>query len=36
MAGGAPVTQDFIDKTGADAYGVNAASASENAKALVA
>jgi len=36
MAGGAPVTQDFIDKIGADAYGANAASASENAKALVA
>ena len=35
MAGGAPVTQDFIDKIGADAYGANAASASENAKALV-
>ena len=25
MAGGAPVTQDFIDKIGADAYGANAA-----------
>jgi len=36
MAGGAPVTQDFIDKIGADAYGANAASASENAKTLVA
>ncbi len=36
MAGGAPVTQDFIEKIGADAYGANAASASENAKALVA
>jgi len=36
MAGGAPVTQDFIDKIGADAYGANAASASENAKALMA
>jgi 5-methyltetrahydrofolate--homocysteine methyltransferase len=35
MAGGAPVTQDFIEKIGADAYGSNAASASENAKALV-
>ena len=34
MAGGAPVTQDFIEKIGADAYGANAASASENAKAL--
>jgi corrinoid protein of di/trimethylamine methyltransferase len=36
MAGGAPVTQDFIDKIGADAYGANAASASENARALIA
>jgi corrinoid protein of di/trimethylamine methyltransferase len=36
MAGGAPVTQDFIEKIGADAYGANAASASENAKALIA
>jgi corrinoid protein of di/trimethylamine methyltransferase len=35
MAGGAPVTQDFVDKIGADAYGANAASASEKAKALV-
>jgi hypothetical protein len=29
---GAPVTQDFIDKIGADAYGANAASAVEKAK----
>ena len=36
MAGGAPVTQDFVDKIGGDAYGANAASASEKAKALVA
>ena len=36
MAGGAPVTQDFIEKIGADAYGANAAAASEKAKALVA
>jgi len=36
MAGGAPVTQDFVDKIGADAYGANAATASEKAKALVA
>jgi corrinoid protein of di/trimethylamine methyltransferase len=36
MAGGAPVTQDFIDKIGADAYGANAAAASEKAKALMA
>ena len=34
MAGGAPVTQDFIDKIGADTYGANAA-ASEKAKALL-
>jgi 5-methyltetrahydrofolate--homocysteine methyltransferase len=36
MADGAPVTQDFIDKIGADAYEANAAAASEKAKALVA
>ena len=36
MAGGAPVTQDFIDKIGADAYGANAAAASEKAKDLLA
>ena len=36
MAGGAPVTQDFIEKIGADAYGANAAAASEKAKALLA
>ncbi len=36
MAGGAPVTQDFVDKIGGDAYGANAASASDKAKALVA
>ena len=36
MAGGAPVTQDFVDKIGADAYGANAASAVEKAKELVA
>ena len=35
MAGGAPVTQDFVDKIGADAYGANAASASEKAKGLI-
>jgi 5-methyltetrahydrofolate--homocysteine methyltransferase len=35
MAGGAPVTQDFIDKIGADAYGANAASAVDKAKALI-
>jgi corrinoid protein of di/trimethylamine methyltransferase len=36
MAGGAPVTKDFVNKIGGDAYGANAASASEKAKALVA
>jgi 5-methyltetrahydrofolate--homocysteine methyltransferase len=36
MAGGAPVTQDFVDKIGGDGYGSNAASAAEKAKALVA
>jgi len=36
MAGGAPVTQDFIEKIGADAYGANAAAASEKAKAVLA
>ncbi len=36
MAGGAPVTQAFVDKIGADAYGADAASASEKAKALLA
>jgi len=36
MAGGAPVTQDFVDKIGADAYGANAVSAVEKAKELVA
>ncbi len=35
MAGGAPVTQDFVDKIGADAYGANAAAATDRAKALV-
>jgi corrinoid protein of di/trimethylamine methyltransferase len=35
MAGGAPVTQEFIKKIGGDAYGANAASAAENAKALL-
>jgi 5-methyltetrahydrofolate--homocysteine methyltransferase len=36
MAGGAPVTQDFVDKIGADAYGANAAAASDKAKELLA
>lgn len=35
MAGGAPVTQKFIDEIGADAYGANAGSATEKAKELV-
>jgi corrinoid protein of di/trimethylamine methyltransferase len=36
MAGGAPVTQAFVDEIGADAYGANAASATEKAKELAA
>ena len=36
MAGGAPVTQAFVDEIGADAYGANAASATEKAKELTA
>ena len=36
MAGGAPVTQAFVEEIGADAYGANAASASEKAKELMA
>ena len=35
MAGGAPVTQAFVDQIGADAYGANAASATEKAKELI-
>jgi 5-methyltetrahydrofolate--homocysteine methyltransferase len=35
MAGGAPVTQDFVDEIGADAYGSNATVAVEKAKALM-
>jgi 5-methyltetrahydrofolate--homocysteine methyltransferase len=35
MAGGAPVTQAFVDKIGADAYGANAAAAVEKAKDLL-
>jgi corrinoid protein of di/trimethylamine methyltransferase len=35
MAGGAPVTQDFVDEIGADAYGSNATAAVEKAKNLV-
>jgi len=36
MAGGAPVTQAVVDEIGADAYGANAASATEKAKELMA
>jgi corrinoid protein of di/trimethylamine methyltransferase len=35
MAGGAPVTREFVDKIGGDSYGTNAAEAVENAKALM-
>jgi corrinoid protein of di/trimethylamine methyltransferase len=35
MAGGAPVTQDFVEEIGADAYGSNATAAVERAKTLV-
>lgn len=35
MIGGAPVTQEFSDQIGADAYASNAAAASEMAKKLV-
>ncbi len=35
MAGGAPVTQDFVEEIGGDAYGSNATAAVEKAKALV-
>ncbi len=35
MAGGAPVTQSFVDELGADGYGANAALAVEKAKELV-
>jgi 5-methyltetrahydrofolate--homocysteine methyltransferase len=35
MAGGAPVTQHYVDELGADGYGANAALAVERAKALV-
>lgn len=36
MVGGAPITQDFADKVGADAYTADAASAAKKAKELVA
>ena len=35
MVGGAPVTQDFADEMGADAYGENAVEAVDKAKELV-
>jgi 5-methyltetrahydrofolate--homocysteine methyltransferase len=35
MVGGAPVTQDFADKIGADGYAPNAAAAADMAKTLV-
>ncbi|MCH8228888.1 MAG: corrinoid protein [Chloroflexi bacterium] len=35
MVGGAPVTQDFADEMGADAYGDNAVEAVDKAKELV-
>ncbi len=35
MAGGAPVTQAFVNEIGGDAYGSNAASAVEKAKELL-
>jgi 5-methyltetrahydrofolate--homocysteine methyltransferase len=35
MVGGAPVTQAWADRVGADAYGENAAAAVEKARALV-
>lgn len=36
MVGGAPITQDFADKIGADAYTPDAASAAKRAKELAA
>lgn len=36
MVGGAPVTQDFADEMGADAYGDNAVDAVDKAKELIA
>ena len=35
MIGGAPITQDFADKVGADGFAPDAGSASRNAKALL-
>ena len=36
MVGGAPITQEFADSIGADAYTPDAASAAKKAKELVA
>jgi len=36
IIGGAPVTQDYADKIGADGYAADAASAVDMAKSLVA
>ena len=36
MVGGAPITQEFADEIGADAYTADAASAAQKAKELVA
>jgi methanogenic corrinoid protein MtbC1 len=36
MVGGAPITQEFADKIGADAYAPDAASAAKTAKRLIA
>ena len=36
MIGGAPVTQNFADKIGADGYAPDAASAVDLAKSLIA
>ena len=35
MVGGAPITQEFADEIGADAYTMDAASAAQVAKTLV-
>ncbi|MDD5688952.1 MAG: cobalamin-dependent protein, partial [Caldisericia bacterium] len=36
MIGGAPVTQNYAEQIGADGYSPDAASAAEDAKALIA
>ena len=35
MVGGAPITQEFADRIGADAYTADAASAAKKARELV-